>query len=174
MPSRGTFITPIEVCETRYGVLVDQYALDMTEGGAGRFRGSRGLVRDYGVIGNEAWFTSTFGRHKYLPWGMQGGAPGSCNAIKILFANGRESEVFGKTARFHLKKGDVARLITGSDGGYGDPYDRPVEEVVEDVRNGYVTLEMAKEQYGVILDPQTFKVIELTSGRFIPCHFYKT
>jgi N-methylhydantoinase B len=160
-----TYIIPIEVCETRYGVLVDQYALDIADGGAGKFRGGRGLVRDYRITADEAWFTGTFGRFKYLPWGMEGGGQGSRNYTKILFADGREPDVFGKTAQYHLKKDDVARLITGTGGGYGDPFERPVERVQSDVKNGYITLEQANKEYGVVLNPETFEVERLVGGR---------
>jgi N-methylhydantoinase B len=160
-----TYIIPIEVCETRYGVLVDRYSYDITEGGEGKFRGGRGLVRAYRVTADEAWFTGTFGRFKYLPWGMEGGREGSRNYTKMIFADGHEPEVFGKTAQFHMKKGDVAWLVTGTGGGYGDPVERPVEEVVEDLRNGMITPEIAARGYGVSVDPDTFDVKKLSSER---------
>jgi N-methylhydantoinase B len=160
-----TYIIPVEVCETRYGVLVDQFGFDIADGGAGKFRGGRGLVRDYRITAKEAWFTGTFGRFKYLPWGMQGGGQGSRNYTKMIFADGREPEVFGKTAQHHMKQGDVARLITGSGGGYGNPLERPVEKVQEDVKNAYITLEQAKKEYGVSLDPASLEVRELVGGR---------
>lgn len=160
-----TYVIPVEVCETRYGVLVDQYGFDITDGGAGRYRGGRGLVRDYRITAEEAWFTGTFGRHKFLPWGMVGGQPGSRNYTKIIFADGREPDIFGKTARYHLKKGDVARLITGTGGGYGNPLERPVEEVQNDVKNGYITLEMAERDYGVVLNRDTLAVERFVNGR---------
>lgn len=160
-----TYVIPVEVCETRYGVLVDQYGFDITDGGAGRYRGGRGLVRDYRITAEEAWFTGTFGRHKFLPWGMAGGQPGSRNYTKIIFADGRDPDIFGKTARYHLKRGDVARLITGTGGGYGNPLERPVEEVQSDVKNGYITLEMAERDYGVILNPDTLAVERFVNGR---------
>jgi N-methylhydantoinase B len=160
-----TYIIPIEVCETRYGVLVDQYALDIADGGAGKFRGGRGLVRDYRITAEEAWYTGTFGRHKFLPWGLEGGAEGSRNYTKILFADGSEPDLFGKTAQYHLKKDDVARLITGTGGGYGDPFKRPVEMVQDDVKNGYITLEHAEKEYGVVLNPATLEVEKLVGGR---------
>jgi N-methylhydantoinase B len=156
-----TYIIPIEVCETRYGVLVDQYALDITDGGAGQHRGGRGLVRDYRITADEAWVTGTFGRHKFLPWAMHGGQQGSKNYMRMIFKDGREPVAMGKTARFHLKKGDVARLITATGGGYGDPRQRPVEAVQADVRNGYITLEQAERDYGVVLNPQTLEVVEV-------------
>lgn len=160
-----TYIIPVEVCETRYGVMVDQFAFDITEGGAGKFRGGRGLVRDYRITAEEAWFTGTFGRFKYLPWGMQGGAQGSRNYTKILFADGREPDIFGKTAQYRLKRGDVARLVTGTGGGYGNPWERPVEKVQSDVKDGYITLEQAERDYGVVLDPATLQVRRLVNGR---------
>lgn len=160
-----TYVIPVEVCETRYGVLVDQFALDITGGGAGRFRGGRGLVRDYRIISDGAFFTGTFGRHKFLPWGMEGGAEGSRNYVKMIFADGSEPEVFGKTAQYPLKKGDVARLVTGTGGGYGDPLERPVESVQKDVRDGYITVEMAKEDHGVLLNPESLEVEGLDERR---------
>jgi len=160
-----TYIIPVEVCETRYGVLVDQYALDIADGGAGEFRGGRGLVRDYRITADQAWYTGTFGRHKYLPWGMAGGRQGSRNYTQIIFADGRQPDVFGKTAQYPLKKGDVARLVTATGGGYGDPLQRPVEKVQADVKNGYITLEQAERDYGVLLNPDTLQVENLLGGR---------
>jgi N-methylhydantoinase B len=160
-----TYIIPVEVCETRYGVLVDQYGFDICEGGAGRQRGGRGLVRDYRITADQAWYTCTFGRFKFKPWAMEGGQEGSPNYTTIIFADGREPVVFGKTARFHLKKGDVARLITATGGGWGDPLQRPVEAVQQDVRNGYVTAEMAGEDCGVVLDSHTLEVISISEER---------
>jgi N-methylhydantoinase B len=160
-----TYIIPVEVCETRYGVLVDQYGFDITEGGEGKFRGGRGLVRDYRIVADEAWYTGTFGRHKYLPWGLEGGAQGSRNYTKMIFADGRKPDVFGKTAQYHMKKGDVTRLITGTGGGYGNPMERPVEKIVEDLRNGYITLEIAEKSYGVVVDAETFEVVKLSPER---------
>lgn len=160
-----TYVIPVEVAETRYGLLVDQYAFDITDGGAGQFRGGRGLVRDYRITADEALYTCTFGRHKFLPWGMCGGKDGSRNYTAIIKQGADEPAIFGKTAQYRLKKGDVARLVTGTGGGYGDPMDRPVKRVQEDVKNGFITLEAAKQDYGVDLDPDTLEVVQLLGQR---------
>lgn len=160
-----TYIIPIEVCETRYGVLVDRYGYDITEGGEGRYRGGRGLVRDYRITAEEAWYTGTFGRYKFLPWGMKGGNKGSKNYTKMIFADDRKPEIFGKAAQYHMKKGDVASLITGTGGGHGDPMKRPVEMVIADLKNGYITPETAEKGYGVTVNPETFEVEKLAPGR---------
>jgi N-methylhydantoinase B len=96
---------------------------------------------------------------------MAGGQAGSRNYTQFLFADGRAPETYGKTAQLHLKKGDVARLITGSGGGYGDPMARPVEQVQDDVRNGYITLDQARQAYGLVLDPKTLGVKKVVNGR---------
>src|SRR5262249_60924569 len=81
-----TFVIPVEVCETRYGVLVDQYTLDITDAGAGRYRGGRGLVRDYPIRADPATFPRAFWRFKFLPWGMQGGLAGAAELFQGGFA----------------------------------------------------------------------------------------
>src|SRR2546421_5349144 len=154
-----TFLIPIEVAEARYGIIVDQFALDPTDAGAGRHRGGRGCIRDYRAAVDGVTITATFGRHKYVPWGIAGGRDGSRNPVHILYTDGPEV-VAGKTARTLLKRGEVARLVTGTGGGWGDPRERPVEDVVEDVRDGYVTVAQAERDYGVVLDPDTHEVRE--------------
>ncbi|HEV8686633.1 MAG TPA: hydantoinase B/oxoprolinase family protein [Gaiellaceae bacterium] len=156
-----TYVIPIEVAEARYGILVDQYALDTdAEGGAGRHRGGRGCIRDYRAVADEVFLTATFGRHKFAPWGVGGGQPGSRNEVRIFHRDGREV-VLGKCARYRLEKGEVARLVTGTGGGWGPPHERPVEEVIDDVKDEYVTLAHAERDYGVVLDPDTLHVLRL-------------
>lgn len=143
-----TYVIPVEVCETRYGVLVDQFALDIVDGGAGEYRGGRGLVRDYRITSEWAGVTATFGRHIYRPWGMAGGQSGSPNYVEFIHADGQR-RTFGKCARYMLKRGEVARLHTGTGGGYGLSSRRPLESVREDVKNGYITREQAAHDYAV-------------------------
>ena len=159
-----TYVIPIEVCETRYGVLVDQFGFWIADAGAGRHRGGRGLVRDYRAVADEIHVTATFGRHKYVPWGVDRAGDGSRNEIRFLHADGREV-VLGKCARYRLEKDEVARLISGTGGGWGNPFDRPVERVVEDVQDGYVTLDQAEREYGVKLDAHSLELLELSAER---------
>ena len=146
-----TYNIPVEVTETRYGVMVERYAFHNEDGGAGEYRGGRGVMLDYRIGSDEAFLTATFGRHKLPPWGMAGGQEGSCNYIEIIRNDGRE-EVFGKVARLRLGKGNVVRLVTGNGGGYGDPRERPREKVVEDLKNGYLTTKQAEHLYAYEAD----------------------
>lgn len=142
-----TYVIPVEVTETRHGVLVEQFGFHVDRGGEGTFRGGRGLIRDYRITAEEAYLTATFGRNKFPPWGLAGGQAGSPNLVQVLYRDGRRAE-FGKCARYRLVRGDVARLITGTGGGWGDPRGRDRDRLRQDLRNGMVTALMATEEYG--------------------------
>jgi N-methylhydantoinase B len=161
-----TYNIPVEVCEARYPILVEQYAFDIVPHGAGNYRGGRGLVRDYRILCDEATLTTTFGRHRYPPWASGGGQDGSFNTAAVFPQGSDKPSVWrGKLARYPLRKGDLARLITGTGGGYGDPIDRPIKRVQEDVRNGQVTLQQAEELYGVTLQPETLELSGISAER---------
>jgi N-methylhydantoinase B len=145
-----TYILPLEVTETIYGIQVDQFSFNTAPGGEGKYAGGRGLIRDYRILSDHGGFiTATFGRHKFLPWGVDGGNSGSRNAVQVIFADGSEPVTFGKSARFPLQKGDVARLITGAGGGWGDPGERARDAVRADLRAGLISEETAREVYGL-------------------------
>jgi N-methylhydantoinase B len=144
-----TYVIPVEVCEQRYGVRVERFGLDVVGGaGAGRRRGGRGLVREYRVLSDEARLTVAFGRHRFPPWGIDGGLEGSCNYVEIVPADGSESYRFGKAASLPLRKGDLIRLVTGTGGGVGDPRERERELIERDLADGLIGQRDAREIYG--------------------------
>ena len=69
-----------------------------------------------------------------------------------------------------LKDGDALRMRSGGGGGYGTPLERPVEEVREDVRQGYVTVAAAASQYGVVVDPDTLALDPAATARLRAHH----
>lgn len=142
-----TFNIPAEIAETRYDIRVDRYGFHNDDGGAGEFRGGKGVVLDYRVLSDSADLTIIFGRYATRPWGMNGGSTGSGNYSVIVRPDG-VTEPFGAAARLRVAKGEVARLVTGTGGGYGDPRKRPRERVAEDLKNGYITAEQARRDYG--------------------------
>ena len=160
-----TFNVPVEVAETSYGVMVDEYSFRADGAGAGEYRGGSGCIRSYRALTDNQFITATFGRHKYLPWGFNGGKAGSENSFSIIKAGGEKAGPFGKYARFPLHKNDVARLVTATGGGYGDPFQRPAEKVALDVKNEFITLEQAKEDYGVLLHSETLEIEGFTEER---------
>ena len=93
------------------------------------------------------------------PWGLDGGLDGTGNAVEIRLGGQWKTDFpNAKVLVAQLKPGDAFKIRSGGGGGYGDPLARPVEQVREDVRQGYVTVTAAAELYGVVLDPETFEI----------------
>ncbi|ASN05259.1 hydantoinase B/oxoprolinase family protein [Virgibacillus necropolis] len=153
-----TYNVPVEVAETRYGVMIDEYSLRTDGAGAGEYIGGAGVTRSYRAMTDNQMVSATFGRNKYFPWGLNGGDEGSPNEFLIEKTNGETDGPFGIYPRYPLNKGDVVKLMTATGGGYGNPLKRPSGQVAKDVKNGYVTVEQAKRVFGVIVNTETFKV----------------
>ncbi len=142
-----TFNIPIELFETRYGLQVDQYAFHNQDGGAGEKRGGKGVVLDYRVTSDEAFFTYAATRTESRPWSMQGGKEGSNNYAEIHRHDG-DIERHHMCTTVPVKKDEVIRIFTGTGGGVGDPEKRPPESVKADIKNGYITEKQARQDYG--------------------------
>ncbi|WP_226617780.1 hydantoinase B/oxoprolinase family protein [Cytobacillus firmus] len=160
-----TYNVPVEVAETRYGVMVDEYSLHTDGAGAGEYIGGAGVIRSYKALSDNQMVSVTFGRNKFVPWGMKDGQDGSANEVYIEKANGEADGPFGIYPRYPLNKGDVVKLVTATGGGYGDPYKRPADQVAQDVKNGYITAAQANESFGVIVNEKTYEVEGLTEER---------
>jgi N-methylhydantoinase B len=153
-----TYIMSNEVIEVRYPIVVEQYALNIHDGsGKGKFRGGFGILKDYRISNSNASFTSSMGRSLYPCWGMNGGSKGTPNYFVIEKAN-QVPRRLRKVAAESLQAHDLIQLKTGGGGGFGDPMDRDPDRVLNDVIDGYVTLEQARNDYGVVIDETQMKV----------------
>jgi N-methylhydantoinase B len=141
-----TYNCPAEVAEARYGVTVDYLSFHDEDGGAGFHRGGKGVRIDYRIKSDNAWLTVAYTRDKVPPWPLKGGQPGSPNHVLIRRANG-ETERYAVVSGLTLNTDDVIQVMTSTGAGWGDPLERPVELVQEDLKNGYITLEQANKYY---------------------------
>jgi N-methylhydantoinase B len=143
-----TFNCPAEVAEARYGLYVDQLALNEEAGGEGELRGGKGIVLDYRVRSDDCFFTCAYTRNKHKPWALEGGNEGSPNYVEVIRADG-SVEPYAVVTALRVDEGDVIRIHTANGGGYGEPRRRRRELVLDDLRNGYVTKEIARSVYGL-------------------------
>jgi N-methylhydantoinase B len=139
-----TFNCPAEVAEARYGLYVDQLALDDAEGGEGEHRGGRGIVLDYRVRADNCYFTCAYTRNRHQPWALKGGRDGSPNYVEVIRTDGTVEKHAVVTA-LEVNEGDVIRIHTGTGGGYGDPRRRRRDLILDDLRNDFITPERAAE-----------------------------
>jgi N-methylhydantoinase B len=152
--------TPVEIFENDTPLIVEKRELLKDSGGPGRMKGGLGKRVVFKVPDDKYApippinFGMQAGRFIYPPEGLFGGKPGA--KAKFLI-NGARGNPYGLT---QLNPGDVMILDTPGGGGYGNPLDRDPEMIERDVVEGYVSPERAKEDYGVIINPETMKVDE--------------
>jgi N-methylhydantoinase B len=143
-----TYNCPAEVAEARYGVFVDYLSFHDEEGGAGLHRGGKGVRIDYRMKSDNAWLTVAYTRSRILPWPLKGGREGSPNHVVIVRADG-STENHSVVSGLTVNCDEIIRIITGTGAGWGDPMQRDLELVKEDLKNGYITLEQANRDYGL-------------------------
>ncbi|HZQ63893.1 MAG TPA: hydantoinase B/oxoprolinase family protein [Gaiellaceae bacterium] len=143
-----TFNCPAEVAEARYGLYVEQHRLNDEAGGEGEHRGGKGIVLDYRVRSDGCFFTCAYTRNTHKPWALRGGREGSANYVEVIRTDG-SVETYAVVTALTVNEGDVIRVRTGNGGGYGDPKERPRELILADLRDGYITEEVARTFYGI-------------------------
>jgi N-methylhydantoinase B len=138
---------PIEVFETKYPMRLTHYGYRAGSGGAGRWRGGNGVVREV-TLDADAHLFLWFERSKTPAWGLFGGQDATPPIVVIN--PGREDERrLLKASRLPLRAGDVVRTMSGGGGGFGDPRERDPEDVRGDLRNRHVDPATARDVYGV-------------------------
>ena len=151
-----THNSPNEQVEAKFPLVVERYAVVPDSGGAGQRRGGVGVER---VVRARIPMTmnTQIERAHCRPWGLEGGLAGTGNQVALRLAGTWKTDFpNAKVLVAALKVGDAFMIRSGGGGGYGDPHARTIEEIEEDVRQGYVSVKAAAELYGVVINPATF------------------
>ncbi len=150
--------TPVEIFESDTPLIIERRELLTDSGGPGKMKGGLGQREVFRVPDDEhapvppVNLGVQAGRHVHPPEGLFGGKEG---ARARFLVNEGIGNPFGLT---QLKPGDVVTIDAAGGGGYGDPLERDLETVAGDVIEGYVSIEGAGKDYGVVIDPVTFEV----------------
>ncbi len=144
---------PVELVEAEMPLKVTRYGLVPDSGGAGRRRGGLAAERAFEFLGDKSEFTLRTDRRDHPPYGIAGGAPGGASANSFTPAAGVERGLPTMPMQsFIARRGDCVSLVSAGGGGYGEPYEREPERVLDDVLEGRVSPGAAAEHYGVVLD----------------------
>ena len=141
---------PSEFSESRFPFVVESLGLAVDSGGAGRHRGGLGYEKRIRML-KDAHFMSIADRSILACWGVAGGRAGRSFSVTIDPGGPNERDVDALADAEEVRAGEVIRIRTTGGGGWGNPLDRPYEEVVRDVRWGKVSLRGARDDYGVVL-----------------------
>jgi len=143
---------PVEIMEQAFPVLYHRYALREGSGGAGRMRGGFGLEYDVELRRGAARASFVMDHGRFGPQGALGGQDGAKNEVTVWLRGAAYTPVhLSKEQDINLSAGDRVQVKTPGGGGYGDPFERPPEDVAHDVVLGRYTLKQAADFFGVVL-----------------------
>jgi len=126
--------------------------------GAGQWRGGLGVETRF-KIGGKNTKVVTFGDGDVeTPFGLFGGREATLNKIELQYPDGRVYKTTSKDLVEDVPAGTILFQQAGGGGGYGDPSLRDPAQVAREVKNGVISLKKAREDYGVIVDRETFEV----------------
>ena len=144
----NTANTPVEVVEMSFPLRVDRYELIPDSGGAGEYRGGLAARRVWKILDHTARATVCCERSKSPPFGLFEGKAGAPARIYLIEADGTQRDLNSKEHFIASEDSEIWYEVPGS-GGFGPPSERDPEKVRADVRDGYVSVESARRDYGV-------------------------
>ena len=147
---------PTEYLETYFPIVIESYASICDSGGAGKHRGGNGVEKIYRIL-EPGEVSIHDDRHQSQPWGILGGKPGACSAKWLVQGDSGRKPLPSKVDHVEVYPGDKIIFQTAGAGGWGDPLERDNEAVRKDVVRRLVSIEVAREAYGVVLDPVTLQ-----------------
>jgi N-methylhydantoinase B len=145
----GLVIPNIETFEQLYPVRIGKHELRCDAGGAGEYRGGPGVEYEVEITRPVQLSFRGEGMRRFAPRGVHGGEPGATATLNCRPSDG---PAFQPPA-YGLRHTGPCRLVMASQGGggWGDPLDRKEEDVLADVRDGFVSEDAASRLYGVVL-----------------------
>jgi N-methylhydantoinase B len=147
-----THNTPVEAGEGKGPIFIAYRKLRQDSGGPGKFRGGLGVAQEVRLL-SPGSVQSAMERTLCAPWGLHGGKEAKPNRFSIVRKDGSVQKLpTGKTAgHVMLEPGDGFLVEVGGGGGFWHPFERDPDRVLADVRSGYVSLESARGDYGVMI-----------------------
>ena len=146
----------VEVTESEHPIEILAYELAGDRCGAGKYRGGAPFYRDYRLNEQEAVLQVRADRQTVRPYGLYGGKPGKPGSSHFNPETEDRKLPSKVTMEFHA--GDVLRYVLAGGGGWGDALERHADAVLSDARNEIISVETARQDYGVVIDAQTWAV----------------
>lgn len=151
----NTWNLPVEAIEMKYPIRIDRYELRQNSGGPGKWRGGLSIRRDYRLLAPKGELSLLGNRVRIPPYGLFRGHHGAPACYRLDPGTENEQpaapEFGAKKSMIPLVHDQVVAQETAGGGGYGDPLQRDPLAVRRDVEYGYVSIESARDDYGVVI-----------------------
>jgi len=156
---------PVEEMELSAPLFCERYELRDDAPAAGRWRGGLGAIKRWRMLEKTGISSTGDNRTEDPPRGLFGGEPGKPGSIVANPGRADETELPSKISHSQLAVGDTLEIKLVCGAGYGDPLQRNPEQVKDDVLDELISVEQAKDDYGVVLDADKKQVdIEKTQA----------
>ena len=127
--------------------MIERYEFCENSGGAGKYRGGLGILREYRPIGLKTTFSGQGERFVNKPWGIFGGEPGGTGSFSTVSDEGTSTRLSNKPSTLRVGPDHVIRVITAGAGGFGDPKERSKLQLKEDLESGKFSKDFLAKEY---------------------------
>ena len=148
--------TSVEITEAEHPIQLLAYEFIPDKAGAGKYRGGTPYRRDYRFLEAEGVLQVRSDRRDFRPYGLYGGQPGKPS--RNYFNPDGDNRCLPSKVTMTIKQGDIFRHEVAGAGGWGDPLERDPAAVLKDVRNELISLDVAADEYGVVIEAHTWSV----------------
>jgi N-methylhydantoinase B len=156
--SGGVLDQDYEMFEQQTPHLLQHHEFWIDSAGAGKYRGGLGIITQYKIGGDDTKLV-TFGDGDFEPaFGLFGGKDSTLNKIELKYPDGKLYKTTTKDLIEGIPMDTIVYQEAGGGGGYGNPFERSVEKVREEVKNGMISIDAAKNVYGVAIDSESFNI----------------
>jgi len=163
--SGGVLAQDYEMFEQQDPHLLKKHEYLMDSAGAGQWRGGLGVETEFSLDGEDLKVITFGDGDVETAFGLFGGKNGTLNIIELRYPDGTTYVPLSKELVPDVPTGTIWYQQAGGGGGYGDPMLRSVEKVLKDVKNGVVSVEKAREDYGVVINADTLTVDETATAQ---------
>ncbi|RIL07800.1 MAG: methylhydantoinase [Proteobacteria bacterium] len=148
----GEAVQPCEGQERLAPIVTSEHAILTDSGGPGRFRGGCGVVKGGTLTAADASVMSyCCDRARSITWGVRGGLPSIPHGAWLNPGRPDARYMGAIFSNVPIRAGDSFSRPSAGGGGFGDPLERAPDAVLEDVIDGYVSIERARKDYGVVV-----------------------
>ncbi len=147
--------SPLEILERRYPLLHAKWSIRTDSGGAGRYRGGCGSILSFRILGDGTRITVLGDREKFPPFGLFGGKPGAAQGLWLNYGTDEARNLGMRATGVEIEPGGEITCLTAGGGGLGNRLERDPMAVAQDVADGFVSVEGALRDYGVVIDVET-------------------
>ena len=154
---------PVESQEANQPVLIERFELIRDSAGAGRYRGGTGIRRDLRFFLQGGRLTNNTERHRFGPWGLFGGQPGKPGVTLVNPGTPAERRVHSRPPT-PSSPATSSRSSSPGPAGTARPGSGILRRCSTTSLEDYVSLEGARQDYGVVIDPATMTVDEAATA----------